>query len=46
VCHEEPRPERVEAATRWVREHPPVGSFAYVRYGGELYRTEAREVVE
>lgn len=40
------RPARVEAAERWVREQPPEGSYAYVRYGGELYRLEVQEVIE
>jgi len=40
------RPERVEAADQWVREHSPEGSYAYVRYDRELYRIEVREVIE
>jgi hypothetical protein len=40
------RPARVEAAERWVREHPPEGSHAYVRYDGELYLLEVQEVIE
>jgi hypothetical protein len=40
------RPEGVEAAERWVREHRPSGSFVHVRWNGTLYRIQVREVIE
>ena len=39
-------PGRFRAAATWVREHPPAGSRAYVRYDGALYEVNLQEVVE
>jgi hypothetical protein len=39
-------PERIRGAAAWVREHPPAGRDAYVRYGGRLYRVRVQHVVE
>ena len=39
------RPDRVELAAEWVRERPPAGNYAYVRYDGELYLLAVREAV-
>ena len=40
------RPERIEGAAQWVREHPPESSVAFVRYQGDLYRLTVEETIE
>ena len=40
------RPERVEAAAEWVRDHPPENYVAFLRYRGALYRVTVEEVIE
>jgi hypothetical protein len=39
-------PDRVEAAANWVRERPPEGTVAFLRYQGNLYRITVQEVIE
>ena len=40
------RPERVEAAAEWVRDHPPENHVALVRYRRALYRVTVEEGIE
>ena len=40
------RPERVEAAAEWVRDHPLENHVAFVRYRRALYRVTVEEAIE